>query len=192
MNMRCHLNSARSSATPVGAASPYFTSLLLAICFIASFAATHQTALAQASQPTPPVSSQAWLKLPTIPVTMAQKVFILSVARTTKQQKQGLMFIHNLPANRGMIFVFRSNCRPTFWMKNTYIPLDLIYVSDAGLIRQHYTMAANGNAHHLYPSRHKILFAIEIRAGLYRKLGLQIGQKLGFPPRFLKAAPQHP
>ncbi len=191
-----HLYWTRSTFTFVTGTTPYVTGLFLVMCLTSSIATAHVTTLASANRYSDPthqdVSSRGWLKLPTIHVKMARKVFILSVARTTRAQKRGLMFIHTLPANRGMIFVFHRNCRPIFWMKNTYIPLDLIYVSANGVIRQHYTMAPNGNAHHLYPSHHPILYAIEIGAGLYRKLGLKTGQKLGFPSGFLKAAPRHP
>ena len=198
--MRHHLYWTRSTFTFVTGTPPHVAGLFLVMCLTSSIATAHVTAhvtaLVSANRYSAPthqaVSSQGWLKLPTIQVKIARKVFILSVARTAQEQKQGLMFIRALPANRGMIFVFRRNCKPIFWMKNTYIPLDLIYVSANGVIRQHYTMAANGNAHHLYPSHHPILYAIEIGAGLYHKLGLKTGQKLGFPPGFLKAVPQHP
>ena len=194
--MRYHLYWARSTFTFVTAGAPGATGLFLVLGLTTAIATAHLTTSAAAHRYSTPAdrtaSSQAWLKLPTIRVIMARKVFILSVARTTQQQKHGLMFIHRLPANRGMIFVFRHNCQPVFWMKNTYIPLDLIYVNATGVIRQHYTMAANGNAHHLYRSQYKILYAIEIRAGLYHRLGLKTGQKLRFPPGFLKATPQHP
>ena len=196
MNVRHHFYWSRFTFTAVTAGAPYATGLFLVTCLTTAIAAAHLTASAGSGRYSTPVqrtaSNHSWLKLPTIRVTMARQIFILSVARTAEQQKRGLMFVHRLPANRGMIFVFRHDCRPTFWMKDTYIPLDLIYVSGAGVIRQHYTMAANGNAHHLYPSQHPIVYAIEIRAGVYHKLGLKTGQKLNFPPGFLKATPQHP
>ncbi|MFO8057710.1 MAG: DUF192 domain-containing protein [bacterium] len=53
----------------------------------------------------------------------------VEVARTPEQIKRGLMFRKDLPPDRGMLFVFDEVKVHTFWMKNTYIPLDIIFIA---------------------------------------------------------------
>lgn len=53
----------------------------------------------------------------------------LKVADTGKKRSQGLMYIENLPKNEGMLFVFEKSGIYPFWMKNTKIPLDIIWLN---------------------------------------------------------------
>ena len=55
--------------------------------------------------------------------------FQVEVARTPEEHQQGLMFRNNLDQNRGMLFVFREESNYSFWMKNTFIPLDMIWIN---------------------------------------------------------------
>ncbi|MBN2301584.1 MAG: DUF192 domain-containing protein [Lentisphaerae bacterium] len=61
-------------------------------------------------------------------------VFEIVVADTPESRERGLMFVRNLPENRGMLFVFQDEEIRSFWMKNTYIPLDIIFISSKGVI----------------------------------------------------------
>jgi uncharacterized protein len=63
-------------------------------------------------------------------VTIAGQKILLEVARTTEEQSTGLMYRTQLAANRGMLFVFSPPRPVSFWMKNTLIPLDMIFVSN--------------------------------------------------------------
>jgi uncharacterized membrane protein (UPF0127 family) len=58
----------------------------------------------------------------------------LEVAVSEKERELGLMFRDNLPADEGMIFLFPQDDRWPFWMKNTFIPLDLIWLDDQGRV----------------------------------------------------------
>ncbi len=82
-----------------------------------------------------PVSSQSptnpnqGKNLPiTATININQEIIELEVAKTPEQQATGLMFRTNLPKNRGMIFPFSPPRITRFWMKNTLIPLDIIFL----------------------------------------------------------------
>ena len=62
----------------------------------------------------------------------------LEVARTPSQREYGLMNRTSVPAHTGMIFVFDSDAPIGFWMKNTLVPLDMIFVAADGTVRQVY------------------------------------------------------
>jgi len=57
-------------------------------------------------------------------------VVLVEIARTGPEQARGLMFRRELPSDRGMLFVFQETSDRTFWMRNTLIPLDIIYLGD--------------------------------------------------------------
>ncbi|MDH3989724.1 MAG: DUF192 domain-containing protein, partial [Gammaproteobacteria bacterium] len=61
-------------------------------------------------------------------------VFDVYLALTSDQRRRGLMFVRDLPEFSGMLFAYRQSALLSIWMKNTYIPLDLVFIHADGRI----------------------------------------------------------
>ncbi|WP_411339720.1 DUF192 domain-containing protein [Sphingopyxis sp. J-6] len=111
----------------------------------------------------------------TIPLTIAadEKLhkFNVEVARTAEEQQQGLMFRTSLPAGGGMLFPFEKPRIASFWMKNTLIPLDMIFVRADGSIDR---IAENTIPESLEPvaSGGEVAAVLELAGGTAAELGL--------------------
>lgn len=103
--------------------------------------------------------------------------FIVEVALTDEQQAQGLMFRKSLDANRGMIFPRDPPGDASFWMKNTLIPLDLIFVRTDGSIAR---IADNAVPMSLdpIPSLEPVGAVLEIAGGRSAQLGIKPNDKV--------------
>ena len=105
--------------------------------------------------------------------------FTVWVADTPSRQVQGLMFVRDLPAHQGMIFPMRPARIAQFWMANTYIPLDMLFVAPDGRIEK---IAANATPFSLktISSGSPVEAVIEIQGGLARKLGVEVGARISW------------
>lgn len=89
----------------------------------------------------------------------------------------GLMYVKSMPEENGMLFIFPDEAVRNFWMKNTFIPLDIIYVGSDLEVKH---VAKNTVPHSLemvnsiYPAQ----YAIEVNAGISDKLGVTRGDKI--------------
>ena len=106
--------------------------------------------------------------------------FDVWLADTPTRQAQGLMFVRSLPAARGMLFVHPSPRPISMWMKNTYIPLDMVFIDDRGRIQQ---IIANTKPHSLdlVRSTEPALAVLELAGGEAQRLGLRPGQRVIHP-----------
>jgi uncharacterized membrane protein (UPF0127 family) len=123
--------------------------------------------------------SAAGLQQVTLCVTSAAKThsFTVEAARTSAEQARGLMFRTELADNMGMIFPFPQPRVASFWMKNTVIPLDIIFVRADGTIE---SIADNTVPYSTTPvvSGEPVSAVLELRGGLATELGIVSGDKV--------------
>ncbi len=121
--------------------------------------------------------AQEGLPLVTVRVEKASGgavIFHAELAATPKQQERGLMFRTKLAENAGMLFPFKEPKMTAFWMKNTLIPLDMVFIAEDGKI---VNIARNTAPESLAPiSSGKPVFAVlEIGGSVADRLGVQEG-----------------
>ncbi len=111
--------------------------------------------------------------------------FKVWIADTPARQIQGLMFVRDLPASEGMLFPMDPPRVAKFWMANTYIPLDMLFVAPDGRIEK---IKAEAKPFSLktISSGAPVEAVIEIRGGEARKLGLAVGQRVRWSTPRLK------
>ncbi len=110
--------------------------------------------------------------------TAAKSIAItVEIASTPAEQARGLMYRTELAADKGMLFPFTIPRQASFWMKNTYIPLDIIYLTPDGAIE---SIAANAEPTSLEPilSKGKVGYVLELAGGRAGELGLKAGDQM--------------
>lgn len=105
--------------------------------------------------------------------------FIVEVARTPEEQARGLMHRQSLAPDRGMIFPYSPPQPAAFWMKNTLIPLDMIFVAPGGRILR---IEANTVPYSLEPvgSGEAVEAVLEIAGGRSAELGISAGDQISW------------
>ena len=131
--------------------------------------------------PAPPRTSPAGLDLVPLEVRSATGThrFTVEVARTPDQQAQGLMFRASLAADEGMIFPFPTLRPASFWMRNTLIPLDMIFIRADGTIAR---IAANTVPHseESVTSGEPVAAVLEIKGGRAAELAISEGDRVSW------------
>ncbi|BAY33654.1 hypothetical protein NIES2107_55540 [Nostoc carneum NIES-2107] len=131
------------------------------------------------SQTQAPVSAGQQLPI-TAEATVPNNTKIqLEVAQTPEQQQMGLMYRKSLSDNRGMLFKFPSAQPVRFWMKNTLIPLDMIFMQN-GVVKYIQTSAlpCTSDPCPTYGPNTQVDTVIELRAGRATELGLKSGDSI--------------
>ena len=103
--------------------------------------------------------------------------FTVEVARTLEEQARGLMHREALAPDRGLIFPYETPQPVAFWMKDTLIPLDMIFIRPDGTIAR---IAGNTVPHSLepVPSLEPVSAVLEIRGGRAAELGITAGDRV--------------
>jgi uncharacterized membrane protein (UPF0127 family) len=103
--------------------------------------------------------------------------FQVELADTDAERSQGLMWRGSMPADRGMLFIFPRPAAQAFWMRNTYIPLDILYIGDDGRI---VSIAKNTQplSEAPIPSGAPARGVLEINGGLSDRLGILPGDRV--------------
>ena len=106
--------------------------------------------------------------------------FQVEVARTPAEQSQGLMYRQGLAPDRGMLFVYRVPRVISMWMKNTYIPLDMLFIEPGGRIAK---IAAETEplSEKAISSEGAVRAVLELRGGITSELGIQTGDRVIHP-----------
>jgi uncharacterized membrane protein (UPF0127 family) len=105
--------------------------------------------------------------------------FDIWIAETPEQQQQGLMFVRDLPAARGMLFVANEPRVFSMWMKNTYSPLDMVFIAADGKIS---SIAANTTPHSLAIVSSKVAVGaiLELKGGEAARRALHAGDRVSW------------
>jgi hypothetical protein len=117
--------------------------------------------------------------LATVRMKIGSDMFTLEVADTDPKRQYGLMHRDSMPSSHGMIFVFPDEEPLGFWMKNTRLPLDIIYIDAGGKVvsihrMEPYTLRSTRSDG---PAK----YAIELNAGRAAKAGVKPGDSLQIP-----------
>ena len=118
-----------------------------------------------------------------VTIFIQDKPFLAEIADTPEKQVRGLMFRRCLKDDYGMLFVFAEEEIRSFWMKNTLIPLDFIYLNDARqIVDMHCSVPpCRGDPCPSFTSALPARFVLEIKGGSAKKLKLRIGDKILIP-----------
>jgi len=103
--------------------------------------------------------------------------FDIYLATNNRQRARGLMFVRNLPATTGMLFVYDTPDYVSMWMKNTYIPLDMIFARADGTVS---SVVAHTEPLSLKSvlSVEPVNLVLELNAGTAKRLGIDEGSRL--------------
>lgn len=104
---------------------------------------------------------------------------MVEIAENDYQQGKGMMFREDIPDNQGMLFTYEDELQRFFWMKNTKVSLDIIFVDATFKIVKIYknTLALSEN---IYPSGVPVKLVVEVRAGFSDRHQLEVGQRISW------------
>ncbi|KSV92085.1 DUF192 domain-containing protein [Sinorhizobium sp. GL28] len=112
-------------------------------------------------------------------VTADRKVHELTVelAVDPDQREQGLMFRRSMAPDHGMLFDFGETRRVMMWMKNTYLPLDMLFIDNKGVVRTIH-QGAVPFSEAIIDSGEPVAFVLELNAGTVKRLAIRAGDRL--------------
>ncbi|MGR3712283.1 MAG: DUF192 domain-containing protein [Shimia sp.] len=106
-----------------------------------------------------------------------QARFSVEVADTEAERAQGLMNRESMPSGAGMLFIYDRPQPASFWMRNTLIPLDLLFANAKGVV-QHIHHEAIPLDETPIPGGDAVLYVLEINGGLARAMGISVGSEM--------------
>ncbi|MGO9774504.1 MAG: DUF192 domain-containing protein [Roseiarcus sp.] len=106
--------------------------------------------------------------------------FQVEIAADDAAREKGLMYRRFMPADRGMLFEFEREAPVAFWMKNTYIPLDMIFIARDGSVTR---IAADAQplSEAIVPSGGPCVAVLELNGGVAARIGLKVGDTVRHP-----------
>ncbi|NOY09969.1 MAG: DUF192 domain-containing protein [Spirochaetes bacterium] len=109
----------------------------------------------------------------------------VEIAGTDSEREHGLMDRKKLGKYTGMLFVFKEDQHLSFWMKDTFIPLSIAFLSREGKILEIEDMKPMSER--IIRSKYSSRFALEVNKGLFNEIGASVGDYVEFPADFKKA-----
>lgn len=107
-------------------------------------------------------------------------VFAVEIARSREQLMQGLMYRRKLAPDAGMLFLYERPRRVAIWMKNTLIPLDILFLDRTGRVRYLHERAVPGSLQSIGPEE-KVAAVLEVNGGTVKRLGIAKGDRIDHP-----------
>ncbi len=153
-------------------AVPTWNRTFLLVVFLVSMPLLAAWAQFAAAEETPGA-----LETLSIVTASGQHEFSVEVMRTDAGRERGLMFRRFLPRNRGMLFDFEVEQPVMMWMKNTYLPLDMIFIAESGRV---VGIAADTEplSERIIPSGAPAYAVLEVNAGTAARIALKIGDQV--------------
>jgi uncharacterized membrane protein (UPF0127 family) len=117
--------------------------------------------------------------LTTATMKIGHETFTLEIANRDEERYRGLMYRDSMPRDHGMIFVFPDTAPRSFWMKDTRIPLDILYLDTNGVVVSIHQMKPYdlSGVHSDKPAK----YAIELNQGAADRAGVKVGDRLDIP-----------
>ena len=129
-----------------------------------------------ARAPVPPAATDRL----TIETAGGERVFQVEIVKEEKDRNRGLMFRKHMAAGHGMLFDYDPPQEISFWMKNTYVPLDIAFIDSAGTVVQVFA-AKPLDETVLVPSK-QYRYVLEVNQGWFERHSLGAGAKVTLPP----------
>ena len=123
------------------------------------------------------ISYSSDLKFGIVEIKEKDIVFKVEIAETQEKRKKGLMFRTELDEDQGMLFIFPYPDLVNIWMKNTFLSLDIIFISEDNIILD-IVKEALPLSEKIYTSKLVTKYILEINSGLIKKLDINIGDKV--------------
>ena len=166
----------------------FFINKFVVLCFVISFWAS--PSFAQYIRNYDNISLYEPQVLPLEEAKLGNHNLKLMIARTEFEKAKGLMFYTELASDTGMLFVYKEPQKLSFWMRNTIISLDLVYLSKDLVVYELISNMEPGYGKRVdslphYDSETYVQYALELKAGSIEKLGIKIGDKLEIPSALL-------
>ena len=113
----------------------------------------------------------------TIETSGGAKKFDIEVATTSDEKSLGLMFRTSLPDSEGMLFPYTPSQEITMWMKNTYIPLDMVFIRADGVVHR-VAVRTEPLSEAVIASNGDVAGVLELAGGAAERLGIKAGDKV--------------
>jgi uncharacterized membrane protein (UPF0127 family) len=137
-------------------------------------------AMAQGSQDKAAAQSAAETQELVIATKGGERRLSVEIADNDPERSKGLMFRRSMPDDSGMLFDFVTDRPVSMWMKNTYIPLDMLFIGSDGVIGS-IAQRTTPLSERTISSNGPVRYVLEINGGLSDKLGIRPGDRVAAP-----------